>query len=388
MRDYKGRKSLKLFIFKIHIKNLYIRALFFIKLNVLPRVQESKSPRVQESKSPRVQESKSPRVQESKSPRVQESKSPRVQESKSPRVQESKSPRVQESKSPRVQESKSPRVQESKSPRVQESKSPRVQAILLAAGYCIEANFPIWQHKPKHLYSFYGQIQLKRSINQLIGAGFSQKDISIVVGYEYQKIIDYLNEENFRIKVKINHNWDKSAAYTLQTAIQDIDSDFMVVHADEIVKPEFLRHLRIQEHKIFIHGGCFGGKFLRKHIPIFKATLEGYLINHKDKIIDTHENVYSPIESGASLAIMIRQVMYNIEDYKSITIDMDNIVPDWWICDCDYFIETDEHKNMNCCTRFMFKLRQKLCKIQIRVFNKLISLINKIRSLKILPLSC
>ena len=56
-----------------------------------------------------------------------------------------------------------------------------------------------------------GQIQLERILNQLLEAGFQEKDIELVVGFQAQKMITFLKAKNFKIKVKINANWKKTA---------------------------------------------------------------------------------------------------------------------------------------------------------------------------------
>ena len=71
-----------------------------------------------------------------------------------------------------------------------------MKVILLAStgGQPGRKGFPFWSSKPKCLYSLNGQIRLERVIGQLFEAGFGQKDIEIVAGFKYQKIVNFLKE--------------------------------------------------------------------------------------------------------------------------------------------------------------------------------------------------
>ena len=269
-----------------------------------------------------------------------------------------------------------------------------MKVILLAAtgGEPGKTGFPVWASpKPKHLYSYKGQIQLERIINQLLEAGFEQNNIEIVAGFQAQKIIDFLKMKNFDLKVKINSNYKKSAAWTLKTAIEGIEEDFMLICVDEILKTEFYAAMR-QEHyrdKIFIKGGT-GAKLLKQHIPIVKKVIEEYLdkIYISCRMFEKHEYpgsnndiILKSAQSGIGLGYMLYYLRDLIPSYKEIAIEPNKEVPGWWIGDCDYFYQTDEYKNMNGVFQFICSRPLNSILYMLKLFKDKVERIWKIRNI-------
>ena len=234
-----------------------------------------------------------------------------------------------------------------------------MKVILLAANGGNRSITGFIGFKPKHLYSYQGQIQLERILNQLLEAGFKERDISIVAGFKYQKIIDFLKEKGFNIRVKINHNWKKSAAWSLKTAMEGIDEDFMLVCADEILKTEFYSHFFNRDHdRIFLYGSC-AQKLLKKHIPILRKLIEKYL-DQKYVSARTYSRIHNlehihnaSSHEGMALTYILYEIIDFIEDFEEIKASPPK---NYWIGDCDYFHQTDEYKNMNSVFRFVHNL--------------------------------
>ena len=250
-----------------------------------------------------------------------------------------------------------------------------MKVILLAAtgGQRLRRGFPAWSNKPRHLYSFRGQIQLQRVINQLFEVGFKQQDIEIVAGFKYQKIIAFLQQNNLNnIKVKVNHNWQKSAAYTLSTAMQGINEDFMLYFADTIYKTETFSCMKSNKHKIFINGSIM--KLQKNHISSVQKTIEKYA--NKRYIKDSRTQVTWKTRDGTGLNTMMYEIKNLIQDYEKNKIDLIEEVPSYYITDCDYFYESDEYKNMNIILRWISWTLSKVFKGSMIITDKFTSLRN------------
>ena len=223
-----------------------------------------------------------------------------------------------------------------------------MKVILLAAtGGQPSLQYGFWGTKPKCLYSYYGEIQLERIINQLFEVGFEEGDIEIVAGFRYQKIINFLKEKDWNIKVKINKNWKKSASYTLLKAVEGIQEDCLLTGADEFKKTRFYEIMKSHNDKIFI--GSSDAKILKEHIPLFKEVVQKFMYKKtiKNKNPDIKRD-FAYTKDGVGLALMFWEFLYAIPNYKEIKrIDVHSEEPNCWIDDLDYFCDTGEYKNMN-----------------------------------------
>ncbi len=221
--------------------------------------------------------------------------------------------------------------------------------------------FPMFS-KPKVLYHFHGEIQLQRIIRQLLEVGFKSNDILIVAGFQHQKIIDFLYEKKLNIEVRINYNWKKSASYTLLKATENLDDDFLLLHADVIRKTEFYSLMKKYQNKIFIRGQ--EAKFLKKHIPLVRELAQKYA--HETRIKNTLDPAHGIIvdsyqaKSGVGLALIILHARDKIADYKHLEIDIYNEQPDWYITDLDWFWDTNEYKDMNAVSKIIYTLYSKV----------------------------
>ena len=236
-----------------------------------------------------------------------------------------------------------------------------MKVILLAAagGEPAKKGFPSWSSKPKILYSCGGQIQLERIINQLLEAGFEQKDIEIVIGFKYQKVIEFLDEKKFNIKVKINHNWKKSATYTLLKAIEGIDEDFFLLSADENRDIYFYRQIFAQKGKR--HHDISSDKLLKEDIPLFHEVLDEY----KNKKIIKNEfpsengyarygkETYHLTHSGNGLSCIVWELFRRIKKFEKVELTHSS---NWCGSDLDYFSQTDEYKSMSFAMKFLYYL--------------------------------
>ena len=232
-----------------------------------------------------------------------------------------------------------------------------MKIILLAAtgGEPISRGFPLWSSKPKHLYHYGGEIVLEQLINRLFEAGFEQEDIEIVVGFKYQKIIDFLKEKNFDIKAKINYKWKKSVVYTLRTAIEGIDKeDFVLMYADDIRKVDFYRRLISHKHGVLVCGGGygFGGKFSKEYVPVIKRILDRYQNVTKIKYGVGKECL--DMNSGIAMTAIFSKIEEELQEHHGYDPKESDVEWLYFIDDCDTFFETDEYKNCHVSLRVAY----------------------------------
>ena len=222
-----------------------------------------------------------------------------------------------------------------------------MKVILLAAtgGEPIYRHYPICSSKPKHLYHYGGYVVLELLINRLIKAGFQQKDIEIVAGFKYQKIVDFLEEKKFNIKVKVNRNWKKSSAYTLDKAMEGVNEDFILMYGDDIRKQEFYDELISHKCKTLVYGGGygFGGKFSKEYIPVVKGLVNRYKDAKRVKYEDG-KKYFLGMSTGCAIAGIFSQIEKELREHYGYDPQKANIDPRY-VADMDDFFDTDEYKS-------------------------------------------
>lgn len=232
-----------------------------------------------------------------------------------------------------------------------------MKIILLAASSGATAYaFPFYNRTPKHLYHLNGEILLKRLINQILTAGFEQKDIEIVTGFGHQKIVDFLVENNLsHIKTKRNTHWKKSASYTLSKAIEGIDENFMLFCADDILTNDFFKFIKNNSDGIIIHNAT-ALMLQKQHIDSVQEIIQK---NSQKKHIESKHYKqlgYQTAQSGLGLSFMFSEISDLIKEKfapKKIIVPYKDI-PNYYIGDLDSFNETDEYKKASFFVKVLF----------------------------------
>lgn len=100
---------------------------------------------------------------------------------------------------------------------------------------------------PKPLKKVCGLTLLKRTILSLARAGL--KEVLVVVGYDKQKIIDYLQSESWPIAVRTidNPQWEKSNGLSVLAAKNHIQGHFLLLMSDHIFDVAIVRNLMWHE---------------------------------------------------------------------------------------------------------------------------------------------
>ena len=229
-----------------------------------------------------------------------------------------------------------------------------MKAVLLCStgGEPGKCGFPFYPpYKQKNLYHLGGEVQLKRIINQLIEAGFKEKDIEIVIGFQRKKIISFLKENDINIKVKINKNYKKSVAYTLLEAIKGINETFVLISADENRKPYFYRQLLEEKNRRYFDGSIY--KFLKEDIDLYISTVQKYLNKeYVENKIELKKGSFSiskgsfDTNSGVGMTYIIFKIVHQIKNGYEDVHYIEN-EENWYSEDLDDYSQTDEFLNRN-----------------------------------------
>ena len=97
---------------------------------------------------------------------------------------------------------------------------------------------------PKPLRKVCGIPLLQRII--LCSAKAGLKKIVVVVGFQKEQLIDFINKKKWPVEVQVveNPHWKKSNGLSVLCAKQVIDEDFILLMSDHIFDPETLANLR------------------------------------------------------------------------------------------------------------------------------------------------
>ena len=92
-------------------------------------------------------------------------------------------------------------------------------------------------------------------ILQMLEVGFVQEEITIIVGFQYKKIIKFVHAKGWtKINFKVNQHYKDSVAYTLQKALEGCNDNFIYMFSDEVVEIDFFRVLKDTPDKMLIKG--------------------------------------------------------------------------------------------------------------------------------------
>lgn len=114
--------------------------------------------------------------------------------------------------------------------------------IILVAGYGSRLG-DLTKDTPKCLLDVSGKCSLGRHLENLIYAGV--KDVTLVVGYEAEKISQYVSKDEFRdinITVMNNDVWNETNnAYSLRLALENLDEDILVLNGDVVCQRDLIK---------------------------------------------------------------------------------------------------------------------------------------------------
>ena len=124
------------------------------------------------------------------------------------------------------------------------------QAVILAAGQGTRMGKKT-ENKPKTLVEINGQPILDFILNRVAEVGIS--NVTIVVGYLGDKIIDHIRNNNFRLNINYIRNpiYQKTnSTYSLWLTRFSITNDIVVINADTLFNVEILTALIRENHDI------------------------------------------------------------------------------------------------------------------------------------------
>lgn len=227
--------------------------------------------------------------------------------------------------------------------------------------------FPFWIRRPKHLYHVQGQVQLKRLIDQILEAGFKQGDIEIVVGFQYKKIVRFLEDNHYHIKIKINHHWRESSSYTLLTALEGVNEDFILFCADTYANAECFRY--IANCPMFFNSEAL--KLNKKHITLVKKIAKDYIdkkgITNESSFFELRDiNLTQPAHTGSALFYILLIIVQNIDGSVTKKSHIPQEILDDGYDDFDTIYEMDEYKSGH----FIYRLAVHIS-IRVMIYSEL-----------------
>ncbi len=120
-----------------------------------------------------------------------------------------------------------------------------MKGLIIAAGKG-ERMSPVCPVKP--LLKVGGQALIDWTIKALLKAGIN--DLVVVVGYEADKIKDYLSAQNYlenaRLEFVYNEEWEKENGLSVYKARDLVGDRFFLLMSDHIFDPEILKELQKQ----------------------------------------------------------------------------------------------------------------------------------------------
>ncbi len=124
-----------------------------------------------------------------------------------------------------------------------------MKAIILAAGCGRRLSTMGW-NKPKCLLHFGEQTLLENIITSLIDNNIQQ--LSVVVGYQYELIVEVLEKYDIQFNVTINDNYaTTNTIHSLYLARNYLDDDFIYFNADILFDHRIIFGLLSQKGNVF-----------------------------------------------------------------------------------------------------------------------------------------
>ncbi len=191
-----------------------------------------------------------------------------------------------------------------------------MKALILAAGLGTRLR-PITDNRPKSMVEVNGKPILFKQLDNLIDNGI--KDITVVVGYKSEIIIDAINKNYKDIKIINNNIYDKTNnMYSAYLALESmLGQKFLLMNADVFYDSDIIKELLKEEYQdsIVIEKGIYNDENMKvscinnRIIDISKAIPE-------DSAYGVSIDVYKFSENGS------RTLYDKIKEYIEVREDL------------------------------------------------------------------
>ena len=253
-----------------------------------------------------------------------------------------------------------------------------MKAVILAAGQNDALHWPLLIDKPKSLYSYQGQIQLERVINNLKHI-VAEEDIIVVAGYKAQKIRQFIQQKGFKVRIAENQSYTESALFSLKAGLEGIDDDVLLLLADESIALHNLKQVAQEKNALVC---LVSDKYPYYCVNLFKISKDNLTYFTDERYLkpdflkevqafltnDLESKEYDPahlqgfmpeqleIKSGIALGLMCLDIIRRIGKLdevirivgKDTPSDLTTVPYDEnrdYIDDLDHFRQTDDYQN-------------------------------------------
>ena len=165
-----------------------------------------------------------------------------------------------------------------------------IKAMILSAGYGKRLN-PLTLTCPKPLLKIGNETLLSNTINFLKKCGI--EEIIINVHFLADQIIDYINNKNFQLKIKIIKEENKilDTGGGVLNAIKNFSNDpFLIINPDTIWSKNYCDELKLLEKKFQLNKNCECSMLVVNKVKSFDKNFKGDFALVNDFITRCGEN--------------------------------------------------------------------------------------------------